>query len=129
MGKVVSQHPNPRSYNILNSGGNVVRRNRRHLIPAKEPFHVTKEYNQSLYSEGTSNQVQDQTTPQSEPSPQPSPAPPPGPLPATQPSTIETKTTRSGRIVRQPRCYADLLLYSDLLMFQHNLEYNKHVLN
>ena len=51
MGKVVSKHPNPRSYNILNSRGNVVRRNRRHLIPTKEPFHVTKEYSQSLYSE------------------------------------------------------------------------------
>ena len=77
------------------------------LIPTKEPFHVTKEYSQSLCSEGTSNQVQDQATPQSEPPPQPSPAPPPGPLPVTQPSTIETKMTRSGRTVRQPRRYAD----------------------
>ena len=76
MGKVVSKHPNSRSYNIPNSRGNVVRLNRRHLIPTKEPFHVTKEYNQPLYSEGTSNQVQDQTTPQSEP-------PPPPPSPAS----------------------------------------------
>ena len=105
MRKVVSKHPNPRSYNILNSAGNVVRCNHRHLIPTKEPFHVTEEYSQPLCSEGTSNQVQDQTTPQSEPPP--SPALPPGPLPVTQPSTMETKTTRSGRIVKQPRRYAD----------------------
>ena len=44
-----------------------MRRNRRHLIPTKEPIHVTKEYSQPLYSKGTSNQVQDQATPQSEP--------------------------------------------------------------
>ena len=50
-----------------------MRRNRRHLIPTKEPFHVAKDYSQPLYSEGTSNQPQYQATPQSEPPPPPAP--------------------------------------------------------
>ena len=70
------------------------------MNPTKEPFHVTKEYSQPLYSDGTSNQPQDQATPQFEPPPPPSPALPPGPLTVTQPLTLETKTTRSGRIVK-----------------------------
>ena len=107
MGRVVSKHPIPRSYNILNSGENVVRHNCHHLIPNNEPFHVTKEYHQPLCSEGTSNQPQDEATPQSEPAPPPSPAPPPGPLPVTQPSTMETTTTRSGNIIKEPKRYAD----------------------
>ena len=100
MGNVVRKHPNPRSCNIFNSRGNVVQCNRYHLIPTKEPVRITKEYSQSFYSEGISNQPQDQATPQSEPPPPPSRPPPPGPLPVTKPSTMETKRTHSSCVIK-----------------------------
>ena len=37
-GKVVRKREEPRSYDVLNQRGNVVRRNRRHLIPTRESF-------------------------------------------------------------------------------------------
>ena len=36
IGKVVEKCPEPRAYRILNSKGNIVRRNRRHLLPCKD---------------------------------------------------------------------------------------------
>ena len=44
-GKVVEKCSEPRSYRILNQQGNVVRRNRRHLLPTKETFKVENDDN------------------------------------------------------------------------------------
>ena len=40
IGKVVAKCQEPRTYCILNSKGNIVRRNRRHLLPCKDKFHI-----------------------------------------------------------------------------------------
>ena len=40
IGKVVAKCQEPRAYRILNSKGNIVRRNRRHLLPCKDKFHI-----------------------------------------------------------------------------------------
>ena len=37
-GKVIAKRNEPRSYDVLNEKGNVIRRNRQHLIPTKESF-------------------------------------------------------------------------------------------
>ena len=37
-GTVIAKRDEPRSYDIVNEKGNVIRRNRQHLIPTKEAF-------------------------------------------------------------------------------------------
>ena len=37
-GTIISKNNRPRSYNVLNEKGNILTRNRRHLIPSKEKF-------------------------------------------------------------------------------------------
>ena len=43
-GKVVGKCPEPCSYNIINEKGNIVRRNRRHLIPCQDEFNIQPDY-------------------------------------------------------------------------------------
>ena len=43
-GLVVEKCSEPRSYNILNEKGNIVRRNRRHLIPCYDEFKIQPDY-------------------------------------------------------------------------------------
>ena len=43
-GKIISQSSQPRSYNVLNERRNVIRRNRRHLIPTNEDFEPKMNY-------------------------------------------------------------------------------------
>ena len=44
-GKVVRKCKQPRAYLVMNEKGNIVRRNRRHLLPTKESFKATTDYN------------------------------------------------------------------------------------
>ena len=43
-GIVVEKCSEPHSYNILNEKGNIVRRNRRHLIPCHKEFNIQPDY-------------------------------------------------------------------------------------
>ena len=54
-GRVVGKCTEPRAYNVLNSKGNIVRRNRRHLMPTNEPFAVKQEHESDV--ENGSNEV------------------------------------------------------------------------
>ena len=55
-GKILSKRQEPRSYNVLNDKGNVVRRNRIHLLPTNEAF--DEEYSPSdVYTDDESESV------------------------------------------------------------------------
>lgn len=43
-GKVIEKSKEPRSYRVLNEKGNIVRRNRRHLIPCHDRFSIQHDY-------------------------------------------------------------------------------------
>ena len=43
-GKVVKKCKQPSAYQVMNEKGNIVRRNRRHLLPTTESFKVTSDY-------------------------------------------------------------------------------------
>ena len=43
-GKVIEKSIEPRSYHVLNEKGNIVRRNRRHLIPCHDRFSIQHDY-------------------------------------------------------------------------------------
>ena len=49
-GIVVKKREEPRSHNVLSSKGNIVRCNRRHLMPTKESFQVSNNYNEIVPS-------------------------------------------------------------------------------
>ncbi|XP_028415703.1 uncharacterized protein K02A2.6-like [Dendronephthya gigantea] len=92
VGKVVAKCQEPRAYRILNSKGNVVRRNRRQLLPCKDKFRI--QYDQDDYAELPPSNIQ-------QPKPKTS-------LPACQ--SIEglprsSTVTRSGRVVNKPVRY------------------------
>jgi len=93
-GKIIERCQQPRSYLVLNSKGNIVRRNRRHLLPTTETFKVQANYDQlpTIPNETTLAQ-----------NPKPS---------STQPSCAkekqkqsDTTITRSGRQSRPPVRY------------------------
>ena len=79
-GIVVAKCPEPRSYDILNEKGNIVRCNRRHLIPCHDEFHIQPDYDPPqpnqlrISSESFSNE---ETRTQSHQSQYPSPSPSP----------------------------------------------------
>ena len=84
-GKVLSRRNEPRSYNVLNDKGNIVRRNRHQLLPTREPFNY--ESDSMSYDESETdneNMAIDQPNVQAE---------------------REGYRTRSGRVVRQPDRY------------------------
>ena len=93
IGKVVEKCQEPRAYRILNSKGNVVRRNRRHLLPCKDKFRIQNDHDDHIELPPS--------TPQ-----QPKPKVSSTPSQSTdgqrpQPSTV----TRSGRVVNIPARY------------------------
>ena len=55
-GIVVSQNNRPRSYDILNERGNILARNRRHLIPTTEKFNIKHDYGNAIPVSSTSTQ-------------------------------------------------------------------------
>ena len=76
-GIVVKKREEPPSYNVLNSKGNIVRRNRRHIMPMKEPFQVSINYDEIVPSSTPStpeSQAPEQplVQPESEPNTKPS---------------------------------------------------------
>ena len=84
-GKVLSRRNEPRSYNVLNDKGNIVRRNRHQLLPTREPFNY--ESDSMSYDESETdneNMAIDQPNVQVE---------------------REGYRTRSGRVVRQSDRY------------------------
>ena len=93
IGKVVEKCPQPRAYRILNSKGNIVRRNRRHLLPCKDKFHIQSD--QDDYTEPISSTPQQTNHKTTSPSSQSIDGRP------SQPSIV----TRSGRVVTKPARY------------------------
>ena len=93
IGKVVEKCPKPRAYRILNSKGNIVRRNRRHLLPCKDKFHIQND--QDDYTEPIPS-IPQQTNPKTT-------------LPSSQssdgPSLQRRIVTRSGQVVTKPARY------------------------
>ncbi|CAB4005693.1 Transposon Ty3-I Gag-Pol poly [Paramuricea clavata] len=84
LGKVVEKCAEPRSYRVLNDKGNIVRRNRRHLIPCKNRFQIRNDLDYDDL---------EVTTRPSSPEP---------------PNEI---VTRSGRVVRKPTNKRSFKLY------------------
>ena len=93
IGKVVEKCQEPRAYRILNSKGNVVRRNRRHLLPCKDKFRIQNGHDDHIELPPSTPQ-QPKPKASSTPSQSTDGQPP-------QPSTV----TRSGRVVNKPARY------------------------
>ena len=93
IGKVVEKCQEPRAYRILNSKGNVVRRNRRHLLPCKDKFRIQNDHDDHIELPPSTPQ-QPKPKASSTPSQSTDGQPP-------QPSTV----TRSGRVVNIPARY------------------------
>ena len=89
-GKIIEKCQQPRSYLVLNSRGNVVRRNRRHLLPTSEAFQ-NFDHLHSAPNEVTHAQI---------PNPKPSSTPPSSVTEKQQQS--DTTITRSGDQSRPP---------------------------
>ena len=91
IGKVVEKCPEPRAYRILNSKGNIVRRNRRHLLPCKDKFHIQN--GQDDYTEPIPSTPQ-QTNPKTT-----------SPLSQSVDGHRNQEVSRSGRVVATPTRY------------------------
>ena len=81
LGKVVAKCAEPRSYRVLNDKGNIVRRDRRQLLPCKEKFEIR-------------NQYDDPATPAVKVQP------------SARSELSSVVVTRSGRVVRKPNRYS-----------------------
>ena len=100
----VKRHEEPHPYNVLNSKGNIVRRNRRPLMPTKEPFQVSNNHDEILPSSTPSTPelqapVQPLVQPESELNTEPSQNKSANP--------VELKTSRFGRKIRKPARFAE----------------------
>ena len=56
-GQVVKKQVQPRSYEVINEKGNVIRRNRRHLIPTQESFDVDLNYDDLVIDDNSNDQL------------------------------------------------------------------------
>ena len=56
-GIIVSQNNRPRSCEILNQRGNILARNRRHLIPTTEKFNIKHDYDNATPVSNTSTHL------------------------------------------------------------------------
>ena len=97
-GNIIEKCPQPRSYLVLNSRGNVVRRNRRHLLPTSEAFQVQPNFDH-LHS------APNEVTHAHIPNPKPSSTPPSSVTEKQQQN--DTTITRSGRQSRPPVRFPD----------------------
>ena len=89
-GKVLSKRDEPRSYDVINENGNVVRRNRYQLIPTNEKFEVefdydTLEQDNPIDKEPGESEVETQVE--------------------VEPSVSNEYHTRSGRLSKKPDRY------------------------
>ena len=125
-GVVVQKCPEPRSYLVKNQKGNVVRRNRKHLLPTKEKYEVQINYDDLDYAMGTYPEINPNPKPKTDILPieeltteESSHTVAPATeekqtrsgrshevVPVVAPAT-EEKQTRSGRSVRKPRYLKD----------------------
>ena len=87
-GIVVSQNNRPRSNNILNERGDILARNRRHLIPTTEKFNIKNDYNNAIPVGNTSTHPNLMIDNQHE-----------------KPKLEDVYRTNSGRIVKKPKQY------------------------
>ena len=55
-GSTIALNNSPRSYNVLNEKGNLIIRNRRHLIPTNEKFIVKHDYDNIIEARETTSQ-------------------------------------------------------------------------
>ena len=55
-GSVIAPNDRPRSYNVLNEKGNLIIRNRRHLIPTNEKLIVKHDYDKIIEPSETTSQ-------------------------------------------------------------------------
>ena len=103
-GIVIKQTNRPRSYDVLNENGNVMIRNRRHLIPTNKKF--TEKFSYSNIIPPTTKLPERVASPQTANSPKA----------VTSSTTINpsktiapngTKVTRSGRVSKQPNRYIE----------------------
>ena len=103
-GIVIKQNNRLQSYDVLNENGNVMIRNRRHLIPNNEKFTEKFSYNNIIPP--TTKSPESITPPQTANSPKP----------VTSSTTInpskpiapnETKVTRSGRVFKKSNRYIE----------------------
>ena len=101
-GKIVEKCQQPRSYLVLNSKGNLVRRNRRHLMPtSSEAFQVQPNYDH-LHLAAPNEAIAELP-----PTPTHTNIQPPPGVEAEQTQASTATTTRSGRQSRRPARYAD----------------------
>ena len=101
---VIKQNKRPRSYDVLNEDGNVMIRNRRHLIPTNEKF--TEKFSYDNIIPTTTRSPESVAPPQTVNSPKR----------ITSSTTINpskpiapngTKVTRSGRVLKKPNRYIE----------------------
>ena len=92
-GKVVEKCQEPCACRVLGGGGNVVRRNRRHLLLCKDKFRIQNEHDDHI-------ELPPSTPQQPKPKASSTPSQPTDGQPL-QPSTV----TRSGRVVNKPARY------------------------
>ena len=106
LGKVIDKHHQQRSYNIVNDNGNIIRRNRQHLIPSKERFVIKSDDDNDISDNSTNKQNEhdfqqydrqssEDTSDDDE-------------IEQTQPNLDEPESmyrTRSGRAIRKPERY------------------------
>ena len=115
-GKVTNKRDEPRSYDVLNERGNMVRRNRRHLLPCNDKFTVKTETDDEIEVPKNHMQSQGDVPPQTNESPvvelHSDPAQGQSSLPesALSQSTENSDrqiTARSGRTVKKPLRYRE----------------------
>ncbi len=131
-GKVIEKSTEPRSYRVLNEKGNIVRRNRRHLIPCHDRFNIQHDYDpieprhlpDAIHPHAPIIEHQPQLLEQRPETVPPLPAPPAPPAqPILPPETSNQPTsstpsvphpnehseplqvTRRGRVIRKPLRY------------------------
>ena len=99
-GIVVKKREEPHSHNLLNSKGDVLYRNRRHLMPTKEPFQVSNNHDGVVPSSTPSTpELQPLVQPESEPNTKSSQNKFANP--------VELKTSRLGRKTRKPAGFVE----------------------
>ena len=89
-GIIVSQNNQPQLYNILNERGNILAKNRCHIIPTTKKFNINHDYNNAIPVSNTSTHPNLMTNSQHE-----------------KPTLKDVYRTKSGDIVKKPKQYID----------------------
>ena len=108
---VVNQN-DPRSYDILNKRGNILVRNRCHLIPTTEKFNIDHDYGNAIPVCNTYNHPNLMIDNQHE-----------------KPTLEDVYRTKSGRIVQKLKPYIDEMWYDLFLTSGHIINKRKQYVN